>query len=208
MIQEGVQTASGTQPSGTVLLKGDRHESWLSRFAAIEHISPEIQKKRGNPLALAATIDWLEKRGITFTSHVFTDHDHIKWKKVEKCGELEGGEAFLGCVADAASKLGADIRSYTKTEEFLIEDGRVAGVRATTVSGEELVVRAPAAIVAGVDFTSLRNGPTGAFSPVVPSGRQKGRRRARRARIRERRAFAHALHAPAGGHRRHGPTAV
>lgn len=56
---------------------------WLSRFAAIEHISPEIQKKRGNPLALAATIDWLEKRGITFTSHVFTDHDHIKWMKVE-----------------------------------------------------------------------------------------------------------------------------
>lgn len=41
MIQEGVQTASGAQPSGTVLLKGDRHESWLSRFAAIEHISPE-----------------------------------------------------------------------------------------------------------------------------------------------------------------------
>lgn len=36
-----MQTASGAQPSGTVLLKGDRHESWLSRFAAIEHISPE-----------------------------------------------------------------------------------------------------------------------------------------------------------------------
>lgn len=36
-----MQTASGALPSGTVLLKGDRHESWLSRFAAIEHISPE-----------------------------------------------------------------------------------------------------------------------------------------------------------------------
>lgn len=35
MIQEGVQTASGAQPSGTVLLKGDRHESWLSRFATV-----------------------------------------------------------------------------------------------------------------------------------------------------------------------------
>lgn len=28
VIQEGVQTASGALPFGTILLKGDRHESW------------------------------------------------------------------------------------------------------------------------------------------------------------------------------------
>lgn len=164
----GAEAASEALPAGSVFFHQAVHESWLSRLASVRHISPEAQRD-DNAFSPAPTLAWLAATGIKFEGARFSDHDHIKWRRVARCGELVDGEALLGCVADAAKKRGADLRSHVRAEEILFEDGRVAGVRATKQSGEELIVRAPAVIAAGADHVYSSQSDKIVYSPALPS---------------------------------------
>lgn len=170
----GAEAASEALPAGSVFFHQAVHESWLSRLASVRHISPEAQRY-DNAFSPAPTLAWLAATGIKFEAAKFSDHDHIKWRRVARCGELVDGEALLGCVAAAAKKRGADLRSHVRAEEILLEDGRVAGVRAVKQLGEELIVRAPAVIAAGADHVySSQTGKAAqsdkiVYSPALPS---------------------------------------
>ncbi len=164
----GAEAASEALPAGSVFFHQAVHESWLSRLASVRHISPEAQRY-DNAFSPAPTLAWLAATGIKFEAARFSDHDHIKWRRVERCGELVDGEALLGCVAAAAKKRGADLRSHVRAEEILLEYGRVAGVRAVKQSGEELIVKASAVIAAGADHVYSSQSDQIVYSPALPS---------------------------------------
>lgn len=111
---------------------------------------------RGYPLSSPATVAWLRIWGIEFETIRLSEHDRLEWLVVSRCGEKTHGAAFIGCLKEAASTFGVDIRTSAHAESLVMENGRVTGVHARTASGDELEISAKSVVIAGGDFVRLR----------------------------------------------------
>ncbi len=114
----------------------------------------------------ASTIDWLEAMGVEFldvTAHGIGNHHTQHTVKGPDMGPGVGPEqvgpasAMMKILAERAGQLGVTILVKTPVKKIFKEAGRVTGVLAEDISGEEVQVRAKAVIIA-----------TGGYSAGMP----------------------------------------
>lgn len=114
----------------------------------------------------ADTIDWLEDMGVRFNYDGMKLYTPVRMKHFAEPESTvhpvvpEGGgpsgprSASNMCkhLTNRAKELGAEIYLETRVTEIIMEDGKVAGVRAVDKAGEEIECRAPVAIIATGGF--------------------------------------------------------
>jgi fumarate reductase flavoprotein subunit len=107
----------------------------------------------------ADTIDWLEKMGVEFSnlsSHGVGNNPTQHTVKGPENSSQQAGRAatMMKILTDRAKELGAQILLKTTVKKILKEGGRVAGVIAGDKSGEDIQVKARAAIIATGGFSA------------------------------------------------------
>ena len=101
----------------------------------------------------ASTIDWLEGLGVNFIDVQCHNYSYyFTWHIIEgplDRKEIPGtGIVMMKILFDRAKALGVNIHLRTPAERIIKEDGKIAGVMAEDVSGEEVQVTSKAVIVA------------------------------------------------------------
>ena len=94
--------------------------------------------------------NWLESLGVEFDGLVPNGNNKYDTWHVYKGGETElgGGPTFVKTLTDKAEELGVEIMLETSGKELIMEDGKVAGIKATKKDGSTLTINAPVVILA------------------------------------------------------------
>lgn len=99
----------------------------------------------------AETIEWLEDMGVEFEGAFrYFPKSEPTWHIV-KTGEAIGPRAasvMVKALVNRAEELGVEFLYHTPAEEIVMEEGRVAAVKATGSDGEELMIACKAVIIA------------------------------------------------------------
>jgi len=95
----------------------------------------------GSPKSIA----WLESLGLKFSDDISTVLGAL-WPRTH--GTMYPvGTGFIKVLSENAAKLGVEIMLETKGEELIVENGRVAGVKAKKADGTPVVLRASKGVV-------------------------------------------------------------
>ena len=99
----------------------------------------------------ADTIEWLEDLGVEFEgAYRYFPKSEPTWHIV-KTGETIGpraASAMIRILKENAEELGVQIMTGTPATGIIMEDGKVAGVKAVTEDGEEVLIHCKAAVIA------------------------------------------------------------
>ena len=99
----------------------------------------------------ADTIEWLEDLGVEFEGAFrYFPKSEPTWHIV-KTGEAIGpraASAMVRVLKENAEELGVQIMTGTPATEIIMEDGKVAGVKAVAEDGEEVLIHCKAAVIA------------------------------------------------------------
>lgn len=104
----------------------------------------------------ADTIAWLEDMGVEFyKASKYFPGSEATWHIVNPEQGPPGPRAaatMIKRMMERALELGVEILLETPASEILMEDGKAAGVKGRTAAGEEVVVHAPAVVIATGGF--------------------------------------------------------
>jgi fumarate reductase flavoprotein subunit len=95
------------------------------------------------------TIDWLEKQGVEF-SGIMGAHGRSQYPVTH--GITGGTHILIRTLEDRAKEMGVEILLNTAAQKILKEKGRITGVIARNVKGEEVKIKAKAVVVATGGF--------------------------------------------------------
>lgn len=91
------------------------------------------------------TLCWLENLGMDFLPEV-SQATGALWPRSHQATD-PAGVPFIKCLYEKALANGTQFFIETKAEEFILEDGRVVGVKATKPTGEKLTFHAKRAVI-------------------------------------------------------------
>lgn len=97
------------------------------------------------------TIEWLEDMGVEFAgAYPYFPKSEATWHIVAVNGGIgrNGGAIMNKAMMDKGTELGVEYMNSVEVQEIVIEDGKVAGVKAKAADGEEIEVSAKAVIIA------------------------------------------------------------
>jgi tricarballylate dehydrogenase len=120
------------------------YEEWSSIVKALSFTDPEIIAT----LAAQAgpTLQWLKRFGITFSDMP----TYLITQSTTRICPVGGGWALVEALAKAADELGVEFCYETTAEELILdEDGRVAGVRATSPTSRAIRFMGPVVLACG-----------------------------------------------------------
>jgi len=97
------------------------------------------------------TIEWLEDMGVEFAgAYPYFPKSEATWHIVAVNGGIgrNGGAIMNKAMMDKGTELGVEYYNSVTVNSIVMEDGKVAGVKATAADGEEIEVSCKAAIIA------------------------------------------------------------
>ncbi|QYN56763.1 FAD-dependent oxidoreductase [Lactobacillus panisapium] len=129
----------------------DFYDDLMEVYGDEPNIEPKLLRKLANESA--SYIKFLEDQGLTWDKVV-----NISPKKprlTKRAHTIKGmGTTLMTVLVNSAQKKGVDLRLGTKVDELIVDNGVVKGVKATTVNGDELTIRASAVIVCVGSYTA------------------------------------------------------
>jgi len=97
------------------------------------------------------TIEWLEDMGVEFAgAYPYFPKSEATWHIVAVNGGIgrNGGAIMNKAMQDKGTELGVEYMNSVTVQSIIMEDGKVAGVKAVAADGEEIEVSCKAAIIA------------------------------------------------------------
>lgn len=97
------------------------------------------------------TIEWLEDMGVEFAgAYPYFPKSEATWHIVAVNGGIgrNGGAIMNKAMMDKGTELGVEYMNSVAVESIIMENGKVAGVKAKAADGEEIEVSCKAAIIA------------------------------------------------------------
>lgn len=129
----------------------DFYNDLMTVYGDEPNIEPKLLRKLANESA--DYISFLENQGIKWDKVV-----NIAPKKprlTKRAHTIKGmGTTLIHALVDSAKAKGVDLRLGIKVDELIVEDGKVKGVKATTVDGDKLSIYASAVIVGTGSYTA------------------------------------------------------
>ncbi len=119
-----------------------REEFEFSNYRVDGNLWRDVMKHAGED------IQWLMDMGVKFETVTSTGAGNKTWHVYEGFGETVINEHMK----PAAEKLGVEILTSTPATELIMKDGKVAGVKAKTKDGKELIINAKAVVLATGGF--------------------------------------------------------
>ncbi len=106
----------------------------------------------------ADTIEWLEEMGVEFEGAFrYFKESEATWHIVKPENGIIGPRAagpMVRALTERAVELGSEILLETPVTDLIVEDGKVCGVKAVSVDGEEIEARAKAVVVCTGGFSN------------------------------------------------------
>lgn len=117
------------------------------------NIEPKLLRKLADESA--DFIKFLEKQGLEWNNVVNISPKEPRLTK--RAHTIKGmGTTMINTLVKAAKEKGVDLRLGTKVNKLIIEDGKVKGVQATAVTGDELTIHSSAVIIGTGSYTADR----------------------------------------------------
>lgn len=98
------------------------------------------------------TIKWLETFGLSVRPTTISTAEPAVWHVFKEYKGVEHGAALVKALREQADALGVKVLTSTPATGLILENGKIAGIKATDASGKPLTVRAKAVVLATGGF--------------------------------------------------------
>jgi len=133
----------------------DSSEHFYEDLMKVYGDEPQVEPKMLKLLAdkSASYIKFLEDIGMEWSNVVNIAPKEPRLTK--RAHTIKGmGTTLMGVFAKAAKEKGVDVRLGVKVNELIIKDGKVIGLKATTINGDKLTIYAKGVLVAAGSYTA------------------------------------------------------